>query len=378
MWYVVIAGAGWPPRSGGGCEADRQAGRIRPFLSRAASVSPNPEQLLGAVTGPRTTSLGDWIMTHSELFVGIDIAKDELVLYFHPTGDMRRIANSRTGLATLGKQLVRLGRDHILRIGFEASGGYERALAILLDRLELEAYLLDPARVRSFGRAERRLAKTDPLDASQIARCLAALHPQLTRHVHDPKAVQLAEHVRLRDLAIAQAVQMGNQLESIADRAVRKLIAAQVARLRALALRIEKAIAVLIAASPDLARRERLLRSAPGVGPIVAACLLARMPELGRLSSRQAAALVGVAPFDRQSGNTTRPARCQGGRPTVRRALYLAALSIARTGKSHLASIGKRLKNAGKPNKLALVAIMRKLIITLNAMIKNDTPFHAE
>ena len=134
-------------------------------------------------------------MTHSELFVGIDIAKDELVLYFHPTGDMRRIANSRTGLATLGKQLVRLARDHILRIGFEASGGYERALAILLDRLELEAYLLDPARVRSFGRAERRLAKTDPLDASLIARCLAALHPQLTRHVHDPKAVQLAEHV---------------------------------------------------------------------------------------------------------------------------------------------------------------------------------------
>lgn len=314
-------------------------------------------------------------MTYSELFVGIDVAKDELVLCFHPAGDIRRVPNSRTGLATLGRQLVRLARDHILRIGFEASGGYERALAVLLDRLELEAYLLDPARVRNFARAERQLAKTDPLDASLIARCLAAIYPQLVRYVHDPRAVQLAEHVRLRDLAIAQAVQMGNQLESIADQAMRRLIAAQVARLRALAMRIEKAIAALIAASPLLAERDRLLRSAPGVGPIVAACLLARMPELGRLSSRQAAALAGVAPFDRQSGNSTRPGRCHGGRPTVRRALYLAALSIARSGKSQLADVGKRLKNAGKPNKVALVAIMRKLVITLNAMIKNGAPF---
>ena len=314
-------------------------------------------------------------MTYSELFVGIDVAKDELVVCFHPAGEIRRIANSRTGLALLGKQLLQLARGHCLRVGFEASGGYERGLAILLDRLALEAYLLDPARVRSFARAERQLAKTDPLDASLIARCLAAIHPQLTRHVHDPKAVQLAEHVRLRDLTVAQAVQMGNQLESIADKAMRKLVTAQVARLRALAMRIEKAIAALIAASPALAERERLLRSAPGVGPIVAACLIARIPELGRLSSRQAAALVGVAPFDRQSGNYTRPARCYGGRPTVRRALYLAALSIARNGKSHLACIAMRLKAAGKPNKVALVAIMRKLVITLNAMSKHNVPF---
>lgn len=316
-------------------------------------------------------------MTDCEVFVGIDVAKHELVVSFHPGGEIRRFPNARAGLAALGRLLRKLGRDHIVRIGFEASGGYERALAILLDRLELEAYLLDPARVRSFARAERQMAKTDPLDASLIARCLAAIHPQLTRHVHNPKAVQLAEHVRLRDLAIAQAVQMGNQLESITDTALRKLINAQVARLRALALRIEKAIAALIAASPQLAQRDRLLRSAPGVGPIVSACLLARMPELGQLSSRQAAALVGVAPFDRQSGQSTRPARCHGGRPAVRRALYLAALSIARSGKSQLAQIGARLQNAGKPRKVALIAIARKLIVTLNAMIKNETPFQA-
>ena len=134
-----------------------------------------------------------------------------------------RVANSKTGLAMLGRKLIRLAGTACLRIGFEASGGYERKLTILLDRLALAAYLLDPARVRSFARAERQLAKTDPLDAAVIARCLAALHAELTPHVHDPEAIRLTEHVRLRDLAVAQAVQLGNQLETIADTAMRRI-----------------------------------------------------------------------------------------------------------------------------------------------------------
>ncbi|MBD8546749.1 IS110 family transposase [Sphingomonas sp. CFBP 8760] len=177
-------------------------------------------------------------MSQPDLFVGIDVAKDELVIHLHPTGTLWRVANSKTGLAMLGRKLTRLAGTACLRIGFEASGGYERKLAILLDRLGLTAYLLDPARVRSFARAERQLAKTDPLDAAVIARCLAALHLDLTAHVHDPEAIRLAEHVRLRDLAVAQAVQLGNQLESIADTAMRRLIVAQVVRLKALALRV--------------------------------------------------------------------------------------------------------------------------------------------
>jgi len=314
-------------------------------------------------------------MPQPDLFVGIDVAKNELVIHVHPTGMLWRVANTKAGLAALGRKLARLAETACLRIGFEASGGYERPLAILLDRAGLTGFLLDPARVRNFARAERQLAKTDPLDAAVIARCLAALHGELTPYVHDPHAVRLAEHVRLRDLAVAQAVQFGNQLESIADPAMRRLVAGQVARLKAVVLRIEKAIAAIIAASPELAAREALLRTAPGVGPIVAACLLARMPELGRLSSRQIAALAGLAPFDRQSGKTRRAGRCAGGRPAVRRCLYLAALSIARSGKGQLAATNTRLRNAGKPAKLALVATMRKLLVTLNAMVKNNTPF---
>ena len=314
-------------------------------------------------------------MSQPDLFAGIDVAKDELVIHLHPTGTLWRVANSKSGLVALGRKLARLAGTACLRIGFEASGGYERKLAILLDRLGLTAYLLDPARVRSFARAVRQLAKTDPLDAAVIARCVAALHLDLTPHVHDPQAIRLAEHVRLRDLAVTQAVQIRNQLESIADPAMRRLIVAQIARLEALVLRIGKAIATIIAASPDLAAREALLRTAPGVGPVVAACLLARMPELGRLSSRQVAALAGIAPFDRQSGKTSRPGRCSGGRPTVRRCLYLAALSIARAGKGPLAATTSRLRDAGKPCKLAIVATMRKLPVTLNAMLKNNTQY---
>lgn len=314
-------------------------------------------------------------MPHFDRFVGIDVAKDELVCHLHPVGTLWRVANTKAGLAALGRRLVRLAVAHRVAVGFEASGGYERKLAILLDSLDLAAFLLDPARVRSFARAERQLAKTDPLDAAVIARCLAALHAELTPYVHDAQAIRLAEHVRLRDLAVAQAIQFGNQLETIAEPALRRLVAAQVAKLKALVVRLEKATAAIIAASPELARRDRLLRSAPGVGPVVAACLLARMPELGRLSSRQVAALAGLAPFDRQSGNTTKPGRCSGGRPAVRRSLYLAALSIARSRNGPLATTNQRLREAGKPPKVALVATMRKLIITLNAMLKAKVPY---
>lgn len=314
-------------------------------------------------------------MPQCELFVGIDVAKAELVIHLHPTGSCWRVANSAKALAGLGRRLKRLGGDHSLRVGFEASGGYERALGRLLGRLGIEAYLLDPARVRSFARAERRIAKTDPLDAALIARCLAAIHGELTPYAHDPQALRLAEHVRLRDLAVAQTIQIGNQLETIADRAMIRLIQAQIARLKALTLRIDLAIARIIASSAQLATRERLLRSAPGIGPIIAACLIARMPELGQLSSRQAAALAGLAPFDRQSGSSIKPARCSGGRHQVRRSLYLAALSILRSRKGHIAAAGIRLISAGKPKKVAIIAVARKLLVALNAMLKLDTPF---
>ncbi len=314
-------------------------------------------------------------MPQTDAFVGIDVAKNELVIHLHPAGTCWRVANDKPGLASLGRKLTRIAASATLRIGFEASGGYERALARMLDQLDLEAYLLDPARVRSFARAERQIAKTDPLDAAVIARCLAALHGELTRYVHNARAIRLTEHVRIRDLAVDQITQLRNQLESIAEPFLRRLITGQIAKLKAAILRIEKAMRQLIGEAPDLAQRDRLLRSAPGIGAIHAASFLARLPELGQLSSRQITALAGLAPFDRQSGTQSGKGRCSGGRSRIRRSLYLAALVIVRSRKGTLFNTYQRLRDNGKPAKLALTALMRKLLITLNAMIRNNTPY---
>jgi transposase len=315
-------------------------------------------------------------MAQDEAFVGIDVAKHELVVHAHLQGLGWRLANSPEGRTELVRQLRRMASPCRLRIGFEPSGGYERRLAILLEKKGFEAYLLDAGRVHAFGRAEGKLAKTDPLDAALIARALAALHGDLEPWRHDPLAERMTERVRLREAIIAQTVQLAGHLESLADPAMRRLATGQIARLKALALRLEAAIGELLASCPDLARREALLRSAPGVGPIVAATLLAHMPELGSLNSRQVAALAGLTPFDRQSGTARKPGRCHGGRPAVRRVLYLAALSILRSGKSPLANLGKRLKENGKPAKLAIITTARKLLVTLNAMLKQAASFH--
>lgn len=313
-------------------------------------------------------------MTQMEAFVGIDVAKHELVIYLHPQDICWRVDNTPMGRGKLVRRLRRLAAAHVLRVGFEATGGYERKLAILLESKGLAGYLLDPSRVHSFGRAEGKLAKTDPLDAALIARTLAALHSDLLPWKRDPLAERLTERVRIRELALSQVGQLGNQLESLGDPAMRKIITGQVARLKALILRLETIIASLIASCPDLARREKLLRSAPGVGPIVAATLLAHMPELGTMSPRQVASLAGLAPFDRQSGTSRKPGRCQGGRPAIRRALYMAALSILRS-KFSLANLAKRLTEKGKPAKVAIIATARKLLVVLNAMLKQNTAF---
>ena len=290
-------------------------------------------------------------MTQDEAFVGIDVAKHELVAHLHPRGTSWRFANTADGRAALVRAMRPISRRCSLRIGFEASGGYERRLAILLEKKGFAAYLLDAGRVHNFGRAEGQIAKTDPLDAALIARALAALHRDLAPWRHDPMAERLTERVRMREAVLAQVIQFTGHLETLADPAMRRLVTGQIVRLRALIQRLDAAIASLIATCPTLARREKLLRSAPGVGPIVAATLLAHMGELGSLNSREAAALAGLAPFDRQSGTARKPARCHGGRPAARRVLYLAAMTILRSGKSPLANLGKRLKDNDNPQK---------------------------
>lgn len=319
-------------------------------------------------------------MSDPDVFVGIDVAKATLCVHIQPEGDAGghertfEVANAGKGIASLVADLLKLSRaGRRLAIGFEASGGYERELGQALFDADLPCFLIDPARVRAFARAERQIAKTDPLDARLIARCLKAVGHSLRPYAPNPLVLLLAENVRTRRHLLDQAVELEAQIETLSAPTLRRMMARQIASLRATAKAIEIEMRTILAGDGGTEQLYRRLRTAPGVGPILAATLVASLPELGRLSSRQIAALVGVAPFDRQSGRTDLRRTCHGGRPAVRSVLYMACISVTRMKRGPLKAFYQRLRENGKPPKVAIIATMRKLLVTLNAMVAKNT-----
>lgn len=312
-------------------------------------------------------------MTRFSIFVGIDVAKARLDVHCLPGGETFAVANDKSGRKALLTRLRQIARGSAIAVGFEASGGYEQKLGAALVKAGLACFRLDAAQVRSFARARRQRAKTDALDAALIAQALAALHEELPPFVPDPQRERLAAHLRLRERQIAMTVALKAQLETLEDTTLRRMVTRQIKTLEALVLTIEKAMREIILADAGMAGLYRRLLAAPGVGPILATTLIARLGELGRLSSRAVAAMAGLAPYDRQSGAGERARHCSGGRPHVRRALYMAALAIVRMKKpSPIKNAYQRLRNAGKPFKVAIVATMRKLIVALNAMVAQN------
>jgi transposase len=218
------------------------------------------------------------------------------------------------------------------------------------------------------------MAKNDRIDAAVIARFLACV-PQ-REALHDPAAAALAELVTARRQLTEELIRCTNQAELTHQAVLERLTRRRAARLKADILVLEHAIAAAVAADERMARRARLLRSVPGVGPVLAHTLLALMPELGSLNGRQAGALVGVAPFDCESGTFKGQRRITGGRKPLRDAAYMAAL-VAGQHNPVMAAFKQRLAAAGKRPKVILVAIIRKLIVTLNAIIRDDQPWTA-
>jgi len=312
-------------------------------------------------------------MIHARLIVGIDVSKARLDVHVHPSGEHWSSANGRAGIAGLAKRLAGLMPA---AVGMEASGGYEQPLARALHAAGFDVHILPPARVRAFARAIGQGAKTDTLDAMMIARCLEASRDRLVRYAPDPARERLSALGTHRRRLIAERNGLASQLDTIAEPVVRRMIQA---RLRSIALGLvclEKAVRTLLAAAPHLQRQVDRLCQAKGVGPILAGALVADMNELGHISAKAAAALIGVAPHARQSGTSTRPGRCAGGRKALRDILYMATLSAIKARDPVLAGFYKRLREKGKPFKLALVATMRKMITILNAIARNDPAFH--
>lgn len=315
-------------------------------------------------------------MTQFTRFVGIDVSMKTLDVHVHPDGSVFSVPNTAEGLAALIQNI-----EPGAAVAVEASGGYERKAVLAFDKAGFTVYCLHPANVRAFARLQGRLAKTDRIDACLIARAAEVCVHTRAPYRSKPGNADLKEMAACRRMLINQRTELKGQATRLETDAMRQLVDNQIAAIDVGIDVIETAMVDLIDADPGLREHYRRLRTAPGTGPVLAATLLAYMPEIGALSSRQAASLVGVAPHPRQSGATARPGRCMAGRTPVRTVLYMAAIAAIRCKASPMRGFFERLRENGKPFKLAIVAVMRKLIVTLNAMIKNHqdwTPQHIQ
>jgi transposase len=308
----------------------------------------------------------------AERFVGIDVSKLWVDVYVRPDGIAFRCATEAPGLSELVQRLRPLAP---LVIVMEASGGYESIVALSLAEAGLPVAIVNPRQVRKFAEALGQLAKTDALDARVIAHFAEAVRP-IPRPMPDPMRVQLQELLaRRRQLVVminAEKQRLARAESAVTQRSHQALLRS----LEAERARIDRAIDKLVRHSPLWCKKLDLLTSMPGVGDIVARTLLAELPELGSVDRHQIAALAGVAPFSRDSGRKKGRRFVRAGRVQVRAPVYMACLVAIRYNPP-LKAFYRRLRDAGKPAGLALVAVMRKLLTILNAMLRDDRPWAA-
>jgi transposase len=300
---------------------------------------------------------------------GVDVGKLKLDVAVHGLEDQTQVDNAQAGLTEL---VAWLKAREVGRVGLEATGGYERTCRRTLEAEGFEVVLHQPIEVRLFAKLKRLRAKSDRLDAQVIAAATAQV--DAVRAAQDPRLQELAERLTAYEQVTDQAAELKTFMEHIELKDVGVEIQREIANLTRLKARFATEIVRRIKQWPDLLARFRLLLSLPGYGPIVAASHVIRMPELGRLRRGQAAALIGVAPFDRDSGQFKGKRFIGGGRRRPRRMLYLAALSAKRWDPGFKAYC-QHLIERGKPAMVANVAVMRKLIEAANLVLSRGTPW---
>lgn len=300
---------------------------------------------------------------------GIDVGKHRLDVAVHGSEDATAAKNDTAGISAL---IGWLRAREVGRVGLEATGGYERAVRGALDAAGFEVVVHQPIEVRRFAQLKRRRAKNDRLDAQLIAAATAQV--EAVKAAQDPRLVELAERLTVYEQITDQAAELKTFLESLTLKDMIAMVRTQIRSLEGAKDKLKIDILQRIKAEADLLARFRLLISLPGIGPIVAATLTIRMPELGAMRRGQAASLVGVAPFDRDSGQYKGLRFIAGGRRRPRRMLYLAALQ-ARKCSPTLKAFADNLLARGKPAKLVIVAVMRKLIEAANLVLQRGQPW---
>ncbi len=307
------------------------------------------------------------------VYVGVDVAKDNVDCSLGPDGEVFQISNTAAGYKAL---IERLRGLLVALVCMEATGGYEEALADALQDASLPVAVVNPRQVRDFARSMGVLAKTDRIDARVIARFAEAVNPPV-RGRKSPRERELSALVARRGQLTNQLTAERNRLQRSSVPRVRSDLRRAVAGLKRRIKTYDRAISEHIAASPLLSARRALIESVPGAGPQLSAALIAYLPELGRANEKQIAALVGVAPLNRDSGKFSGKRFVWGGRAGVRSALYMSALVASRRN-PRIKAFYDRLVAAGKPKKVALVACMRKILVALNAMLRHGEFWRTE
>ncbi len=307
------------------------------------------------------------------IVVGIDVSKDRLDVAVRPSGEVFAVARDADGIARL---IARLAPLRPTAVAVEATGGYETVVAASLAAAGLAVVVVNPAQVRGFARALGQRAKTDPIDARIIAHFVEATKPEI-RPLANAETRMLADLVARRRQIVQMIVAERQRQRRLPDKRLQKSIARLLAALQKELSSLETDIDDAVRGSPAWRDKEDLLASVPGIGKIIARTLLAELPELGALDRRKIAALVGLAPWTRQSGQWKGKSFIGGGRADVRAALFTGAMVAARYNPD-LKVFRDKLVQAGKPKLVALVATARKLLTILNAIVRDQQPWRQQ
>jgi len=301
---------------------------------------------------------------------GIDTSKLKLDIAVHGRTKRWQVANALPGWRALADDLAMAG---VTRVGIEATGGYERGVVEHLQAAGLIVLVLQPVQVKAFGRVHLRRAKNDALDAVLIAACAATI--DAPRIAPDPRLVKLAGYLTFLEQTEEDIARFKTRLEHVDEPGLRRIVTNDIARLKARRSAQILLIERQLRAHPDLGRRLDLVLSVPGIGKRTALALIIRMPELGRVSREEAAALAGLAPFDDDSGKHKGQRHIAGGRGRLRRSLYAAALPAAFRWNKALVELYARLIARGKAHNASLIACARKLLVYANTVVQRGTPW---
>lgn len=304
------------------------------------------------------------------IIIGIDVSKDRLDVAVRPSGEVFFVERNTRGLEALVARLHELS-PHI--IALEATGGFETVAAAALAGAGLPVVIVNPAQIRAFAKAIGRHAKTDPIDAAVIAHFAEATKPQI-RPLPDEATRVLADLVTRRRQIVEMMGAERQREQRITLPRLKKSIARLLKALEKELASLDEDIDDAVRGSPAWRDKENLLESVPGVGPVIARTLIAELPELGQLSRKEIAALAGLAPFTRRSGKWQGKSFIAGGRTAVRCALFMGAL-VAKQHNPVLKAFFDRLVAAGKPKMVALIAVARKLLTILNAIVRDNRPW---